>query len=121
MSRTAALESNGAGPSASFHTSEDFIAFDAFDDDDGDGDDKSSQDVEENRETDLRTAHVQENQNDARSRETTSSKSNGKKRKVDDRVELEGKSKKEKKRELARGTPWCVDVDFDSCLNQADV
>jgi hypothetical protein len=111
MAQTLTMQASEAGPSG-FHDSEDFIAFD-FDDN---GDDEPQIDEVEAEEV-VFMGSSREASRDA----NVSSKANGKKRKVDEGVELEGKSKREKKRELARGTPWCVDVDFESCLNQADV
>ncbi|UZJ54703.1 hypothetical protein CBS101457_004023 [Exobasidium rhododendri] len=116
MAKATTMQSDEAGPSTGFQTSQDFIAFADF------GDDEEEQEEEDaSRDTDSHPGAELEIRLGNKRKEPKSSKTNGKKRKVDDRIELEGKSKREKKRELARGTPWCVEVDFESCLNQADV
>lgn len=112
MAHTLGLRPNEAGPS-SFVTSQDFISFDDFGDDAGNNESEESEEPVPIAEDGGVRPNGNANQD--------SSRSNGKKRKQDDRVELEGKSKKERKREVARGTPWCEHVDFDSCVTSADV
>jgi hypothetical protein len=112
MAQTLSLRSSEAGPS-SFATSQDFISFDDFDEGAAGDKDEESESV---------PLESDEHHTDAAVREPgSSSKANGKKRKQDDRVEIEGKTKREKKREVARGTPWCEHVDFDNCITSADV
>jgi hypothetical protein len=115
MAQTLGLRSSEAGPS-SFVTSQDFISFNDFEDDAGNdeaeqSDESAPQPIGEIGDRHYKTTH-ESNGN---------AKVNGKKRKTDDRIELEGKSKKEKKREVARGTPWCEHVDFERCITSADV
>lgn len=42
----------------------------------------------------------------------------GRKRKADER---DGRSKKERTRAAARGTPWAVDVEWEECRNAAEM
>lgn len=117
MVQTLAVQTKEAGPS-SFVTSQDFISFDDFDDDFG-TDEKQDEEKKSASEKDPSDGK-RSNEGDRKSR-AKSPRANGKKRKTDDVVELEGKSKREKKREVARGTPWCANVDFDRCITAADV
>lgn len=113
MAQTLGLRPTEAGPS-SFATSQDFISFDDFD-----GDAAGNNDLGESDAVSLEAEGPLDDF--AHQDPGASLKASGKKRKQDDRVESDGKTKRERKREVARGTPWCEHVDFDNCITSADV
>lgn len=113
MAQTLAVMAGEAGPSA-FHSSEDFIAFD-------DGE-ESGEAAGAEEESAPASPGPHRNGSSRGRNGATVAKTNGKKRKVNEVAgDGEGKSKRDQRRELARGTPWCVDVDFERCLTPTDV
>lgn len=92
-----------------FHTSLDYIPFDFGEDEEEEGVGASASSSVGPR---IEESHGWDGANTSRG---SSPGGRGKKRKRED------VDKRAKRRELARGTPWCADVDFDQCRTVTDM